>query len=81
MNLSRNKEISGMYVINKRPAILNTKNFDIPGSISFISNLVIVCAMNIFIPNGGVYIPIARFVTIMIPRWTGSIPIAVAAGT
>src|SRR5262245_11246502 len=43
--------------------------------------LKIDCATKMLMPNGGVNVPMLRFVTTMMPKWIGSTPIACAIGT
>ena len=49
-------------------------------AIAKIGNFVIELATNRFTPIGGVTNPIARFTTIITPKWIGSIPKPVAIG-
>ena len=76
----KNIEIAGTYVSNNNVPIINTKNGIMPRITT--SNVVSPTrdATNRFTPKGGVMKPIAKFVTIMIPKCTGSTPKAVTTG-
>ena len=73
-------EIAGTYVSNNNVAIIKTKNGMIP--LMTTSNVVSPTreATNKFTPSGGVIKPIAKLVTMMIPKCTGSTPKAVTTG-
>ena len=76
----RNSEIDGMNVIASRHTIIAMMKRIIPWHTTSSFTSPIRAATNKLIPNGGVMNPIARFTTMIIPKWIGLSPSDVATG-
>src|SRR5699024_6349748 len=78
---------SGSHVDKNGTYVTTSKAIIITNIIGIIALIIlsngtapIVDATNKLTPSGGVTNPIARFITSMIPKWIGSIPIFVTTG-
>ena len=76
----KNKLICGTKVISK----IEITSGIYSGSIAFVNRanpiFVILFTTNNILPTGGVHPPNVKVTTMISPKWTGSIPIALAIG-
>ena len=74
-------EMPGILVISIRDSRKVARNGTVARASFSMGILVIPDATNRLMPMGGVTIPMARLQVMMIPKWMGSTPKAVATGT
>src|SRR2546427_11661756 len=74
-------ESAGMYVTGIRASVWMMMNGVSPGTIFVVETPNMDWVTNMLMANGGVNIPMARFVVRMIPKWMRSTPAAFRVGT